>query len=109
MDDFTFRTDADLTGAHQKCTMVVAPAKLVAEFGESTTGDAYKISMEYAFTNEAGSVVRIHDWKATSLYCSHLPDPSEFRRSTEPYEFFIGSHEIDVAMRFRDWLERILK
>lgn len=101
---FTHDPNANANGTCYQACVRVSPVELVDLFGEPEAGDEYKISMEYTFVGEDGSVVTLYDWKETSLYDEDYPHPSEFRASTRAQEFHIGGHSSRAATLFHRWL-----
>ena len=104
MTTFTPAPDADTTGVGDMDEIEVAPARVVAVFGPPPSrGDAYKVSGEYVFRDEAGRVFTLSDWKATSLYDPDFPQPEQYWAGTEPDELAIGAVDDDVE-DFKEWL-----
>jgi len=86
----------------------VPPAAVVRHFGPPAPGDEYKISGEYVFTDAAGEVFVVHDFKSTSLWDDDFATPAEFWSETEPEELNISSRVQDVDL-FVAWFLRALK
>lgn len=101
---FTHDPTANAGGTCLQGTVRISPVELVGLFGEPEPGDEYKVSMEYTFRGEDGSVVTLYDWKGTSLYDEDYPDPEEFRASTHAEDFHVGGHTSEAATQFMRWL-----
>src|SRR5438132_7923718 len=112
-----FRLDphADTSGTSRVDTVEIPPAFLVERFGPAGPASLdNKVSGCYRFTNAAGDVFTVYDWKATTLYYGESddwPTPEEFWADTEPVEMSTGGHgeENDdglnlAATAFREWL-----
>jgi hypothetical protein len=100
---FKLSQEADAVGTSLACCVNIAPAKLVKLFGKPQEMDGYKVSGEYLFTDDAGNVFTVYDWKSTSLYSSEYMKPSKLWAMTEPWEIHIGAAGGDWKA-FRDWL-----
>lgn len=100
---FKLDSAANINGTSLSGYVDIAPATLVKVFGEPEEGDAYKVSGEYAFSDDAGNAFTVYDWKHTSLYDGGGPSPAQFWAETESYEFHIGSAGGDWQA-FREWL-----
>jgi hypothetical protein len=104
---FKLNMNADADGTSSSGYVKIAPADLIRAFGKPRVCDSYKVSGEYIFTDEAGNVFTVYDWKHTTLYCGDncddAPTPKEFWGLDEPYDFYIGSARGDWE-EFRQWL-----
>jgi hypothetical protein len=101
---FKFDLGANINGTSLVGYVDAVPATLVALFGAPQEGDAYKVSGEYAFSDDKGNAFTLYDWKHTSLYGGG-PSPAEFWASAATYNFHIGAAGGDWAA-FKEWLEK---
>jgi hypothetical protein len=112
-----FRLDplADTGGTCFVDSVYVPPAFLVQRFGPPGRGtDDGKVSGCYRFTNAAGEVFTLYDWKVTALYHGEendWPTRDEFWAIPEPVELNIGGSGEEnedglnlTATAFREWL-----
>jgi len=92
-------------GAYWADRVDVAPVFLVEEFGAPAAGDGIRVSGQYTFRSETGTVFTVHDYKATTLWATDedLPTPEAFWQLHAAQEFSIGSRGVD-AKAFREWL-----
>ena len=68
MSAYYLAPDADTNWTCRLDEIRVAPRRLVAVFGPPAKVDGYKVSGEYVFSDAAGSVFTVYDWKSTTLY-----------------------------------------
>lgn len=99
--------EADLNDITIMGEVIATPAVVVRRFGKPSPGEGYKISGEFAFTNEAGDAFVLHDWLATDLYLPEGPTPEDFWASEEPTKLSVSSLDLDVN-EFSDWLAKQL-
>jgi hypothetical protein len=99
---FKLSPNYDTIGVTQVDEIEVAPVFVVRRFGSPTKGDGYKVSGEYIFVDLNGKPFIVHDWKSTSLWDKHFPDPEEFWASFDPVELSISSHDLDTE-EFKSW------
>jgi hypothetical protein len=101
--------DVDLDGITIMGEVTVAPAVVVKRFGRPSPGEGYKISGEYAFTNDRGEAFVLHDWLCTNLY--HHEDgltPEAFWAMADPFPLSISSLDLDTS-EFAAWLQNELR
>lgn len=101
----TFKVNMDATAAGTSLQdYVAAPyARLSALFGTATSSDDYKVSTEWIFEGEDGSVVTLYDYKATKLYGGEGPSVANFRAQPS-YDWHVGAKDKATAAAFADWL-----
>ena len=90
----------------------VAPADLVATFGEPDEGGDGKVSGEYIFRHEKENVVfTLYDWEATTLYTTGGIHPDDLWAQETPFEFNIGgsSRAPQHFDEFLSWLKKVCK
>jgi len=71
----------------------IAPAFLVARFGEPLPGDGYRVTGRFSFRDEDGNVFTVYDYKSTSAFLADEEDalsPEEFWESQDEQELSIG-------------------
>lgn len=66
--------------------------ELETAFGTPEDCDEYKVSGEWIFEADNGTVFTVYDWKSTNLYDSYYPTVEQFRNSDDLYEFHIGGN-----------------
>ena len=112
MTQFQHAPAADAHRTSHRGEIKIEPKRLVDEFGPPGEGDGYKVSGIYAFTDDAGNVYTLYDWKATSLYDDAL-EPGEESFVTTPEEFWgnwnpetlnIGGRDGCDVEAFKSWL-----
>ena len=111
---FHLTPSADISDTAYVDSILLPPAFLVARFGSPGRADNYKVSGQYTFTNRAGNVFTLYDWKSTSLYLGRedgAPTPEELWADEQPRVLNIGGsgEENDdglnlPATAFREWL-----
>tara|TARA_B100001029_G_C15002317_1_gene418878 strand:+ start:251 stop:571 length:321 start_codon:yes stop_codon:yes gene_type:complete len=102
---FKLNQDANINGTCRQSEVQVSPSRLREVFGEPVECDGYKVSGEYIFEDEEGSVFTLYDWKVTTLYDPEYGiTPSLFWSGTNPVWFNIGGNK--SAADFVDWLQR---
>ena len=100
--------DVDLDGITIMGEVTAVPALIAKRFGKPSPGDGYKISGEYAFTNDRGEAFVLHDWMCTSLYHESGPTPETFWTGKDPFEFSVSSLDLDIS-EFATWLQNELR
>lgn len=103
---FTQNYDADTDGSFRLDTLMISPAELVKAFGAPGLigGVEDKISGEYIFTDAAGRLYTLYDYKKTCLYQAGLSSAPDFWASKEPVEFSIGGREDSNIGAFKAWI-----
>lgn len=112
MGTFKLAPNARLGGTYFRDRIMVSPKRLVEVFGPPLGGDGYKVSGTYAFTDEAGHVFTVYDWKETSLFDDGLregeessaPTPEEFWGNWNPEVLHIGGRDAGDVEAFKQWL-----
>jgi hypothetical protein len=105
---FKLNHGARVGGTSLRGGITTSYAKLKALFGEAKESDGHKVSSEWVFEDEDGSVATLYDWKQTSLYDEEYPSVDEFRAQSS-YDWHIGAKTPEVAVRFEEWLDKELK
>ena len=88
---FNIDLDANINMTCYKGEFKATFPQMVERFGKGIEGD-YKISMEWVFTDDAGNVFTVYDWKSTRLYADNYPAPEQLWKSDESYNFHVGGH-----------------
>ena len=104
---FKLNQDANITGTCRQSEIKASPSRLIEVFGQPVECDGYKVSGEYIFEDEEGSVFTVYDWKATTLYDpAYGVTPIAFWNETTPVWFNVGGSK--SAADFVDWLSQKL-
>jgi hypothetical protein len=112
MKAFKLDPEADTNGTHGQGEITIPPKRMVDVFGPPGDCDGYKVSGKYVFTDQAGNVFTVYDWKATTLFDggqeegeeSALPTPEEFWGNWNPDVLHIGGRETGDLDAFKRWL-----
>lgn len=112
MSEFRFDPEADIDDTYRRGSITIPPKRLVDVFGPPQEADGYKVSGRYTFTDRAGNVFTVYDWKATTLFDdgvgegeeSGSPSPEEFWGNWYPETLNIGGREGGDLEAFRRWL-----
>ena len=112
MDEFKLDPGADADGTFYRAKVMVPPKRLVDRFGRPGRGDGYKVSGCYVFTDQAGNVFTLYDFKATSLSDdgagygeeSSAPTPKEFWGNWNSDLLHIGARDQGDVEAFKRWL-----
>ena len=99
--------DANIDGTSLKGYVHAKYKELESLFGKPLDSDGFKVSGEWGFTGEDGSVFRVYDYKQTELYDSELPSVKKFRDSDEVMEFNVGGRY--SAVEFLSWLNEKIR
>lgn len=75
-------------------------------FGDPLPGGSSdnKVSTEWRFVGDDGSVISLYDYKATVLYSKSYPTVEAFRRAAQ-YQWHVGALRLEQAQRFIYWLK----
>jgi hypothetical protein len=105
---FKLDPDANTQGTSYLTEIELAPRRLVDLFGQPEEPTETKLSGLYTFTNEAGDVFTVYDWKATSRYYGDddgsWPTPEEFWSEWQPVTLNIGGRDDSDEDAFTRWL-----
>lgn len=112
MNEFRFDPDADTDQTYRRGSIKIAPRRLMDVFGPPLEADGYKVSGQYTFTDGAGNVFTVYDWKATTLFDDGSgereeltpPTPEEFWGNWYPEALNIGGRAGGDLDAFRRWL-----
>ena len=89
---FVQAPSAETHMTHRFGEVQLIPRSVIRCFGESRSGDEFKISREWVFTR-GESVFTLYHWKSTNLYDSDMWTPEELWASGELFDFHVGSRE----------------
>jgi hypothetical protein len=109
---FRLSPEADTNETFGHGEILLAPARLVARFGPPSEGDGYKVSGCYSFSDDAGNVYTVYDWKNTSLFDDQLqagqksafPGPRAFWAGEKKVSLKIGGRSGGDVEAFKEWL-----
>ena len=87
-------------------TIAISPRALVETFGRPDQGEESKVSGEYVFVSDAGSVFTLYDWKLTTRWDEDGMSPERLWDSREPVVLNVGSRDGESAGDFTDWLRQ---
>lgn len=112
MSEFELNQTADAAGTHRIGEIQLPPKRLVDVFGMPGEGDGYKVSGLFVFSDTAGNIYTVYDWKATSLYDDGMEPgdeeyaitPDDFWSNWNPDSLQIGGTENCDLEAFRSWL-----
>jgi hypothetical protein len=99
---------AEFKAAGRTGTLTIAPADMERVFGKATwaihsrEGGDGKVDREWQFRAEDGQVYRVYAYKATSLYDSTYPAPTEFWSRETLAELSIARGE--DTQSFKEWV-----
>lgn len=79
---------------------------LTALFGEPLNS-CDKVSTQWKFRGEDGSVVTLYEYKETAQYGDSRTTVKQFR-ARKSYDWHVGAKDRDTAMLFTDWLRSAL-
>lgn len=97
---------ADINGVGSRANLSAGYAELEALFGPAPHGE-YKVSTSWVFSDPAGRVATIYDWKTTNLYDADGPSVEEFRRLPS-YDWNVGALSQAAADAFLAWVTKRL-
>ena len=87
---------------------------MVEAFGEPDKLETFpddeidgKLSTEWVFEGDDGSVWTVYDWKCTRLWARGLPTPAQFRKRNPLWIWHIGGSKDPGD--FVEWLDRTLR
>ena len=87
--------EADTNWTSLMAIVYFCPAAFVEIFGEPHYTHGDKTTGEYYFTDKAGNVVIVYDWK----------EPYGFWTCKAAREVHIGGHKPEAARSFTEWLK----
>lgn len=87
-------------------TVAIPPRALVETFGRPDQGKESKVSGEYVFVSNAGSVFTLYDWKLTTRWDEDGMSPERLWASREPVVLNVGSRDGESVEDFTDWLSQ---